>query len=204
MLQDHDVVIISRNETNLKEALSRLKNPKNKKMEYIAMDLSDAKERQKLHDYNDIMKGTTVLINNLGIYYENSEISDLSKIMETNLISAIEVTNFLEEQLILQSGNVFNIGSVMSIDSKSFALDYSISKHAFKAWNDGLREKLRSKNVSVSAIYPGAINTSSWDGEAVDRSAMIQPEDIASLIGQILTLNKSSLVEEIRLSPFQF
>ena len=82
---------------------------------------------------------------------------------------------------------------------------YSISKHALKAWNDSLREELRTKSVKVTAIYPGAMNTSSWDEvENVERQKMIQVEDVAKLIRQLIEIGESTLVEEIRLSPLNF
>lgn len=204
LLQGIDVVIVSRSESNLNEAVSKFKNPHHQNIETIALDLSVHEGRSQLKDQLGDSSELFILVNNLGMYYENSDVDNLSQILNTNLYSAIEVTSSLESQLIKNSGYIFNIGSVMSLNAQPFAVDYSISKHALKAWNDSLREKLRSKNVSVSAIYPGAINTSSWDGENVDRAAMIQAEDIASLIGQMLKLNKSSLVEEIRLTPLQF
>lgn len=202
--QKYDIVIVSRNETHLKEAVKSLDNPNNQSIQYLALDLSLAEERKKLQNHPDVFADLNVLVNNLGMYYENSDASNLEKMLETNLLAAIDLTKYAEKELIKQTGNIVNIGSVMSIQAQAFAIDYSISKHALKAWNDAIREKLRPQNVSVTGIYPGAINTSSWDGQEVNREDMIQTEDIAALVGQLLKLNKSSLVEEIRLSPLQF
>jgi short-subunit dehydrogenase len=92
----------------------------------------------------------------------------------------------------------------MSINATAFAADYSISKHAFKAWNDALRAELRSKKIKVSAIFPGSVNTSSWDGIEVDRNQMIQAEDIAECVSCILKMKTNTLLDEIHISPNTF
>ena len=130
---------------------------------------------------------------------------DLMNMLEHNLFSAIELTQILLPALRLsKQASIINIGSVMSIKAAHFASDYSISKHAMKAWNDALREQLRSENIKVSGIYSGAVNTSSWGDSKVDREAMIQPEDIASLVSTIHRMGPSALIEEIRISPVLF
>jgi short-subunit dehydrogenase len=125
--------------------------------------------------------------------------------MNVNLYSAIALT-----QQIRKNGgsealrSIVNIASVMSVKPASFAADYSMSKHAFKAWNDALREELRTKGTKVSAIYPGSVNTSSWDGLEVDRTAMIQAEDIAEMVECVLRMRENTLLEEIHVSPITF
>jgi len=125
--------------------------------------------------------------------------------MEVNLYSSIMLTDMVLPSMIKnQAGLVVNIGSVMSIKAEQYASIYSISKHALKAWNDALRERLRQKGIQVSAIYPGSVNTSSWKKEQLDVQAMIQPEDVAKLVISLSKLSPSCLVEEIRLSPLNF
>jgi short-subunit dehydrogenase len=171
----------------------------------VAIDVSKESYVEVLAQNSSLFENTTLLVNNLGIYsMQNAadiELVTLKDQMQLNLYSAISLT----QQLLNNSGstlkNIVNIASVMSIKATSFAADYSISKHAFKAWNDALREELRSKNMKVSAIFPGSVNTSSWDGIEVDRSEMIQAEDIAECVSCILKMKSRTLLEEIHISP---
>ena len=66
-----------------------------------------------------------------------------------------------------------------------------------KSYNDAQRESLRAFGIKVVGIYPGAMNTSSWDGEEVDASQMIQPEDVSRSILQIIEMSDNSTVEEL-------
>tara|TARA_B110000503_G_C7148086_1_gene413882 strand:+ start:728 stop:1420 length:693 start_codon:yes stop_codon:yes gene_type:complete len=204
----YDLVLLARNKEDLEQCKSEL-SASNVIVEYLAIDLSQQNVQQKLKESASIFEDTSVLVNNLGVYsMQNVKEIDLSRLkdqMDVNLYSAIALTQQVLKQNI-EGGlkNIVNIASVMSLKSASFAADYSMSKHAFKAWNDALREELRTSKIKVSAIFPGSVNTSSWNGIDVDRSEMIQAEDIAEITSCILAMKKSTLLEEIHVSPLTF
>lgn len=206
----HGLILCSRSLeklTKVKDEIYSL-NPKAVVM-LIDVDLSNSNEvneRLKSLAQSDY---PNVLINNLGIYkndtIETLNVQGIDAQLNLNLFTAVQLTNFFLKQLKIQKGHVINIGSIVSQRPSTEAVSYSISKHALKAWNDCLREDLRSFEVKVTAIYPGAMNTSSWDQvENIDRSQMIQAEDIAKLVTDILSFQSSTLVEEIHLSPLNF
>jgi len=198
-----DLLLLARTESDLLALKEELK-ASNSKVEVLAIDLSNQKAIQSLKIKGEI----NVLINNLGIYTVGDPlsltVSEVQQQIETNLYSAIGLTAHCLPKLLAQQGKIINIGSVMSLNAAEMATAYSISKHAFKGWNDALRESLRIKNVKVSAIYPGAVNTSSWNGIEADCSQMIQAEDIAELVSSLLKMSNNTLVEEIRISPRDF
>lgn len=200
-----NLVLMARNEKALNELAEVIKQP-NIEIKILTIDFSNSNFTSILEKNKKIFDDTTLLVNNIGIYgVHNLEVLTIKNTLqqlEINLISAIGLTNQLLETFKLQ--NIVNIGSVMSLNASKEAMTYSISKHAFKAWNDGLRESLREKRILVTAIYPAAVNTSSWDGIEADRCQMIQPEDIANCVVNILSMNKNTLIEEIRISPRNF
>lgn len=206
----NDLILCSRNPTNLvdlqKEILSKYDTCK---IEVFAVDLSDQEATQIELKKLDHSSYPNVIINNLGIFETGSasslQINEIQSQIELNLYAAIGLTNFFIDELKKQKGHIINVGSVVSLQASKEATAYSISKHALKAWNDSLREEFREFGVRVTAIYPGAMNTSSWNEvEQVDRNKMIQPEDVARLVTDVLELSSSTLVEEIRLSPLYF
>ena len=204
----YDLVLLARNEEDLEQCRSSLSST-NVTVEYLAIDLSQQNIQQKLKESAFIFEGATLLVNNLGVYsMQNVTDIDLSKLksqMDVNLYSAIALTQqVLKQKVEGVVKNIVNIASVMSLKSASFAADYSMSKHAFKAWNDALREELRTRAIKVSAIFPGSVNTSSWDGIDVDLSEMVQAEDIAEMVSCILAMKKNTLLEEVHVSPLTF
>ncbi|MEX2380235.1 MAG: SDR family NAD(P)-dependent oxidoreductase [Vicingaceae bacterium] len=206
----YELILCSRNIENLLALKNEIKlNNLNCTISLIAIDLTDqvaiqaTLKKLKQSDYPD------VIINNLGVYEESTpsslKISDIQSQMELNIYAAISLTNFFIEHLKRKKGQILNIGSVVSHRASKEAAAYSISKHALKAWNDCLREEMRDFGIKVTAIYPGAMNTSSWDGvEQIKKDKMIQAEDVAALVNEVLQLGSTTLVEEIRLSPLNF
>lgn len=206
----HELILCSKNITNLEALKNEIKShDPNCKVSLIAIDLADPVAIQAALKKLKHTAYPNVVINNLGIYEaglpSSLNVRDIQSQIELNLYAAIGLTNFFIEHLKSQNGQILNIGSVVSHRASKEAAAYSISKHALKAWNDSLREEMRDFGVKVTAIYPGAMNTSSWDEvESIEREKMIQPEDIACLVNEILQLSQATLVEEIRLSPLNF
>lgn len=208
VLLGYDVVLLARNQEDLEQCKLELSKPK-LSVEILSIDLSEENVEHKLKENASIFKDTCILINNVGSYSmqngANIDLRILKDQMNVNLYSSIALTQqILKQDTEAQVQNIINIASVMSLKATSFAADYSMSKHAFKAWNDALREELRNSGKKVSAIYPGSVNTSSWDGLDVNRSEMIQAEDVAEIVSCVLTMKKNTLLEEIHVSPVTF
>ncbi|PJA07425.1 MAG: short-chain dehydrogenase [Flavobacteriales bacterium CG_4_10_14_0_2_um_filter_32_8] len=150
-------------------------------------------------------KNVDVLVNNVGIYRLDSitdENENFELLMNTNLRSAYYLSKFIANNMRQQnSGHIFNICSVLSLSVQPQATSYTISKHALKGLNDVLREDLREDNVKVTAIYPGSMNTSSWEGMIAPKELFVQPQDIVDIINTCLTISKNANIEEIVIKP---
>ncbi|MAY83654.1 MAG: hypothetical protein CMP59_05915 [Flavobacteriales bacterium] len=206
----HNLCLISRSLDNLESLKAEILKDCEIDIQLLAMDMTNAEAIDEVNwqkligDESDLL-----LINNLGTYQNDlaSELSveQIEKFMQFNLYSAIRMSGYVLPQMKAQKkGQIVNILSINALQADKNATAYSMSKQAFKAWNDALREELRTSNIKVTAFYPGAINTSSWDGMDVENESMIQPEDIAELILSLGKLSKAALVEEVRLSPMNF
>lgn len=146
-----------------------------------------------------------VLVNNIGKYNigkltDND--SDLELMLNTNLHSAYYITKHIAANMgNNNSGHIFNICSILSFSSRIDAATYTISKHALKGFNDVLREEMREHNVKVTAIYPGSVNTSSWEGIIAPKEKFVQPQDIAETIKTCLHISKNANIEEVVIKP---
>jgi len=204
----YQLILLARSEDELKKLVDDLSRPR-LVHDYYALDLTNLNEINLLSDKLVTNNSVELLINNLG-EYSNDQASSLDEnklveMLEINLFSAINLTQSVLPYLRKSdASSIINIGSVMGLTANKEATAYSISKHAFKAWNDSLREELRKEKIKVSSIYPGAVNTSSWDNTGADREAMIQTEDIAKVVGNLIDLSNTCLVEEVRISPMNF
>jgi 3-oxoacyl-[acyl-carrier protein] reductase len=80
---------------------------------------------------------------------------------------------------------------------------YCASKWGLRGLVTVLREELQGTGVRITALYPGATDTSIWEslpGEW-NRAAMVPPREVARALGCALDGDPAALVEEIHLGP---
>ena len=150
-----------------------------------------------------------VIVNNVGAYTEGTASEEeegiLEKMLNTNLYSAYYLTRaFAGGMKQKRKGHIFNICSIASKQPRKEAAAYTISKYAMYGFHKVLCEEMKSYHVKVTALLPGPVNTSSWDGTAIDGSKLVQPEDIARLVVNAYRTSASALTEEIIINPLNF
>lgn len=147
-----------------------------------------------------------VLINNGGVFIPRKlteeDDSVLPHLIETNLYSAYYLTKSLLPNFISnQSGFIFNMCSVASLQAYPSGGSYSISKFALLGFSKALREELKAYNIKVTSVLPGATYTDSWSETDLPESRFSKAEDIAQLIYNITQLSSFSVVEDIVIRP---
>jgi short-subunit dehydrogenase len=68
-------------------------------------------------------------------------------------------------------------------------------------FSKNLREELKPFNIKVTAVYPGAVYTSSWHGSGVSESRIMEASDIADVIFASSKLSQQACVEDIVIRP---
>lgn len=138
-----------------------------------------------------------VLVNNLGVFAVDTLLDTNTNLMESqlqaNFWSSYRLTlPFVKPMVNRGNGHIINICSIASIEAVQWASTYTISKHAQLGFSRALQNDLKDKNVFVTAILPGNVDTPSWDGYTGDRSQFLQPEEIANLVMQEIALQRSN------------
>lgn len=149
-----------------------------------------------------------VLVNNAGIYLPGSigeeEEGVFETIMQTNLASAYHSTRaFLPFLRNAPKGHIFNICSTASITAYTNGGSYCISKFGMLGMSKVLREELKSENVAVTALLPGATLTDSWSGVELPATRFMQPSDVANAVWNAWELAPGCVIEEIILRPME-
>lgn len=93
--------------------------------------------------------------------------------------------------------------SVASLAAYKNGGAYSISKHALMGFSKNLREELKPYNIKVTAVYPGAVYTASWDGSGINPSRIMEVNDIAEMIYAASLLSAQACVEDIIIRPLK-
>lgn len=146
------------------------------------------------------------LINNAGSFLPGNihEEADgtFETMLDTNLGSAYHLTRtVLPAMMQAKHGHIFNMCSIASLAAYANGGSYSISKFALLGFSKNLREELKSYNIKVTAVMPGAVYTDSWSGSGVNPERLMQVEDVANMVYAASLLSPRACVEEIIMRP---
>lgn len=147
-----------------------------------------------------------ILINNAGQFLPGSIYNEpegtLESMMEVNVYSAYHLTRaLLPAMMERRSGHIFNMCSIASLHAYHNGGSYSISKYALRGFSKNLREEMKPYGIKVTAVYPGAVYTASWEGSGADEQMMMTSEDIAALVFSAASLSPQACVEDIMIRP---
>ena len=202
-----DIFTCSRNE----QELQKLKDEVENKFEVeVFVRQSDLSLKGEVNDFTKYIisnrSHVEVLVNNTGVFLpgeiSNEPDGQLETMIKTNLYSAYHLTRgILPMMKHDKNGHIFNICSIASIMPYANGGSYSISKYAMLGMTKVLREEMKSHEIRVTAVLPGATLTASWEGVDLPESRFMKSEDVADAVFGAYTLSKNSVVEEILIRP---
>ena len=145
-----------------------------------------------------------VLINNAGVgafgAITDVDTDELDRVLATNVRGTFAccqaALRIMREQ---GRGYVINIGSVVSFRGYPNQSAYVASKHAVHGLTKSLAVEARAFGVRVSAVLPGGVDTD-LIGDArpdLDRSQLLQPDDVAETVTFLLGLPPRAAIDEI-------
>ena len=198
-----DVAITGRNENNLKSVAAEIES-KGVKSSYSVFDVTDKKQvftsLEKLQ--NDFGK-FDILINNAGIAAFGGilEMDDeqWEDIVKTNLFGPYYVVKAVVPGMVeKKSGDVVNMSSTAGLKGNALTSAYSASKFGLIGMSESMMFELRKQNIRVTTLTPSTISTdmAKTDLKITDGNPekVLQPEDFAELVVDLLKLNKRAML----------
>ena len=147
------------------------------------------------------------LINNAGwgkrAPVVRAKIEDWDQTFRLNLRAPMILAKELLPAMIKKSeGAVINIGSVSGKSGEADGAAYSASKFGLIGFTQSLYEEVREHGIKVAVILPGFVDTPMIPPvKHLDRSKMIQADDIAQAVHYVLTSPPTSCPVEITVRP---
>jgi 3-oxoacyl-[acyl-carrier protein] reductase len=198
-----DVAVTGRNEKSLQETVKELET-KGIKSTYSVFNVSEQKEvasaLEKLQKDFGIFD---ILINNAGIAAFGSflemPVEEWQNIVQTNLFGAYYVTKAILPAMVEKNGgDVINVSSTAGLKGGATTSAYSVSKAGLISLSESLLFEMRKHNVRVTTLTPSTIasDMSVKELKITDGNPekVLQPEDFADLVIDILKLNKRALL----------
>jgi len=203
----YNLFITSMNESRLEEAVKDLKNKyRGLTIKAEPYDLSKKEQAQAFGQWCLKNCSPDILVNNAGSFtganVYDEEDGALEEMIETNLYSAYHLTRVIVPAMIAKkSGHIFNMSSIAGLKAYRGGGSYSISKFALRGLSVNLREELRSFDIKVTTVFPGAAYTDSWAATGIEKNRFMESADIAKMIYAAAQLSTQACVEEIILRP---
>lgn len=144
-----------------------------------------------------------ILVNNAGmeqyLYYQDYKLDEIIKIINLNLISAMELTKLiLPGMLESKFGYIVNIASLGGKKGEAHNVPYAASKGGMIMWADALRQELYGSGVKISVICPGFIAEAGMfhdtQGEVPPLLGTSKPEAVARAVVKAIKRNKAEII----------
>ena len=137
---------------------------------------------------------------------ENFSTLQINNFIDTNLTSHLVVTKLLLPHLKrIKIGDIIFIGSEAGLLGAKNGSLYCTTKFGLKGFSEALSKDIANKNIRVSIVNLGMVRTDFFKNlnfePGNDEENAISIKDISSTIVYILNLSRSTIVDEINLSP---
>jgi 3-oxoacyl-[acyl-carrier protein] reductase len=208
------VFITSRTLSEIESVSSEIKGA-NGKVLFEKCDIADEGQINQMFDkVMDNFGRLDIMINNaaIGRYgpFQNFTTSDLDDLIAVNMRGTfICCREALQRMIPQRSGYIINISSVVGFKGYENQSAYTATKHAVVGMTKTLALEAQKFNIRASVIHPGGVDTdlASEARPDLDRSVLMQPEDIAQTVLFLLSLSNRAAIDEIYIrrrgsSPF--
>lgn len=149
-----------------------------------------------------------ILINNAAVFamkpFTQTSFKEIDNMIDTNLKGSMYVTRFALTKMD-RGGRIFFINSVAGLEELENQSAYCASKHGLTGFAGVLGEELRSRDIKVTSIHPGGIDTPLWDRDVAypcgDVSKAISPLELVRVIDFVCDSKFNVEYKTIKLFP---
>ncbi len=205
-----NVVISARNESEVEEAARRLNDKGEGRVIGIPCDVRSYEDVQALIQRTlEEFDGLDVLINNAGVggrgKVDELPVEKWEQIIGTNLSGVFYCCHEAIPHLRRRGGGwIINIASLAGKNAFAGGAAYNASKFGLVGFSEALMLDVRYDKIRVCYIMPGSVNTHFFEGgPRQENDWMIQPEDIARTVTDLLAYPERTLPSRIEIRPTQ-
>jgi NADP-dependent 3-hydroxy acid dehydrogenase YdfG len=138
---------------------------------------------------------------------EFAPVADFDKLYQANVRANYRLVQTFLPMLRQVSGQIVFVNSSAGLSARPNVAQFSATQHALRAMADALRAEVNPHGIRVLAVYPGRVATPRQEklyaksGSEYKPEALLQPEDIASVVLNAVLLPRRAEVTEISIRP---
>lgn len=161
-----NVIITGRRKDKLNEIKCDLE--KNYDVQVYAYSFDVTNSEQVIDSCQQILQEVGqvhILVNNAGLAlgldkFQDYDLADMMTMLDTNVKGLLTVTRQILPQMVENNeGHLINISSTAGIYAYAGAAVYAATKSAVKVLSDGIRIDTIDKNIKVTTLQPGIVET---------------------------------------------
>ena len=204
-----EVVITARNQDELDNAATQMRKSGGK-CDGIRCDVSSLSDVQQFSgNLGRRLGALKILINNAGVGGFSAPLHETDpetwdSILNTNLRGVYYMMRAFAPTLIANGGgDIVNISSLAGKNALPYGAAYAASKWGLNGLSYSAAEELRGRNIRVTVVCPGSVNTDLSPHQWKSVNRMLQPADVAHVVAMVVTQASQSFASEILLRPTQ-
>ena len=150
--------------------------------------------------------GLQILVNNAGVGSSSNVVDTTDEewdaVINTNLTAVFRLTRAALPHLAHRGGHVIMVSSLAGSNPIPGMAVYCASKAALDHFATCLMLEVRQRDVKVTTIAPGSVDTSFGAGpRPSDASWMLAPEDVAQTVVQLLKMRDGAHSSRVEMRP---
>jgi NADP-dependent 3-hydroxy acid dehydrogenase YdfG len=157
------------------------------------------------------VEGIDILVHSAGVIqlssFECASPDQLDCHYKVNVRAPYLLTQGLLPMIKARQGQIVFLNSTAGLRAGANASQYASSKHALKAVADSLREEVNAAGVRVLSLFlgrtasPMQASVHEMERRKYDPGLLMQPEDVAAVVVNALTLPRTAEVTEVSMRP---
>jgi NAD(P)-dependent dehydrogenase (short-subunit alcohol dehydrogenase family) len=202
-----NLVISARDEAEVSAAAQQLDRLGTGNVAAVRCDMRNYDDVRQMVAAAVDLGGVDVLVNNAGVGrfgpVEQMSVDEWHQVIETNLSGVFYACHEAIPHLKARGGGwIINIGSLAGKNPFVNGAAYNASKFGLLGFSEAMMLEVRDQGIRVSCIMPGSVDTYFNGKQPKPENAwMIQPEDIARLVMELLAFPENALPSRIEIRP---
>jgi NAD(P)-dependent dehydrogenase (short-subunit alcohol dehydrogenase family) len=202
-----NVFICARSESDVSDAIDRLSG--SGQIDGASCDVREEDQVvTMLQQAAAAYGGVDILVNNAGMGIFGKTVEEMPAIefrqtLETNLFGVYYACHHAIPLMRSRGGGyIINISSLAGQNAHPGMAAYNASKFGLNGFSEALMQEVRHDGIKVSYICPGSVNTDFGGDTPTDEKAwQLQPNDIASVVIDLLLMDPRALSSKIEIRP---
>ncbi|MBZ0180979.1 MAG: SDR family NAD(P)-dependent oxidoreductase [Melioribacteraceae bacterium] len=161
-----DLIISARRIEKINELADELQNKFKIKVHAVKLDVRNKEEvKSVVASLPEEWKEIDILVNNAGLSrgvnkLHEEDYEGIDEMIDTNVKGALNIIREVVPLMVKrEKGHIINLGSTAGHEAYSGGGVYCATKHAINAITKSLRLDLLGKNIKVSSVDPGMVET---------------------------------------------